>query len=498
MSGTRQSHCLNDKDCFVALNTFRTPRNDTQKLPAVSYEKEALMKRLTAITLFLLVIFSNIAIAEEAVTNPPTPPAAEQVAPAQPAPEAAAAAEPKIDTGDTAWMIMATALVMLMTLPGLALFYGGLAKRKDTLNTMAMSFVTYCIVSFLWVIYGFAFAFGPDIGGVIGRPEKLLLSGVGVNSINALAGTIPEYIYVIFQMTFAAITVALASGAFIERMKFSAWVLFSILWMTLVYVPVAHWVWGGGFLGSLGALDFAGGTVVHINAGAAALMGALVLGKRKDAALKPSNLTLVVTGAGLLWFGWFGFNAGSAVAANGLAGAAFINTNTATAVAAISWMFVEWMHTKKPTVLGLASGAVAGLVAITPAAGFVNITGALIIGLLAGIVPYFAVASIKPRLGYDDSLDAFGIHGVGGILGAVLTGVFADPSVNELGKGLLFGNPKQLITQVIAVVATFAYSAVATLIIFAVVKVITGIRVHEEHEITGLDESQHGEKAYSL
>lgn len=456
------------------------------------------MKRLSIVTLLLFTFLIGIVFAEEAVTNPPTPPAAEQATPAQPAPEAAEAAEPKIDTGDTAWMIMATALVMLMTLPGLALFYGGLAKRKDTLNTMAMSFVTYCIVSFLWVIYGFAFAFGPDIGGFIGSPEKLFLSGVGVNSINDLAATIPEYIYVIFQMTFAAITVALASGAFIERMKFSAWVLFSILWMTLVYVPVAHWVWGGGFLGALGALDFAGGTVVHINAGAAALMGALVLGKRKDAALKPSNLTLVVTGAGLLWFGWFGFNAGSAVAANGLAGAAFINTNTATAVAAISWMFVEWMHTKKPTVLGLASGAVAGLVAITPAAGFVNITGALIIGILAGIVPYFAVASIKPKLGYDDSLDAFGIHGVGGILGAILTGVFADPSVNELGKGLLFGNPKQLISQIIAVVVTFAYSAIVTLIIFGVVKVITGIRVHEEHEITGLDESQHGEKAYSL
>jgi Amt family ammonium transporter len=299
-------------------------------------------------------------------------------------------------------------------------------------------------------------------------------------------------------MTFAAITVALASGAFIERMKFSAWVLFSILWMTLVYVPVAHWVWGGGFLAQLGALDFAGGTVVHINAGIAALMGALMLGKRKEAALKPSNLTLVVTGAGLLWFGWFGFNAGSAVAANGLAGAAFINTNSAAAMAAISWMFVEWMHTKKPTVLGLASGAVAGLVAITPAAGFVNINGALIIGLLAGIVPYFAVAAIKPKLGYDDSLDAFGIHGVGGILGAILTGIFADPSVNELGKGLLYGNPGQLLTQIIAVVVTMVYSAVATLIIFAIVKAITGIRVHEEHEITGLDESQHGEKAYSL
>ena len=457
------------------------------------------MKRFTAVTLLLLVLFSNIAFAEEVVTNPPTPPAAEQAVPAQPAPEAAPAAElPKIDTGDTAWMIMATALVMLMTLPGLALFYGGLAKRKDTLNTMAMSFVTYCIVSLLWVMYGFSLTFGTDIGGFIGGTEKLFLAGVGVNSVNDLAKTIPEYIYVVYQLTFAAITVALASGAYIERMKFSAWVLFSILWMTLVYVPVAHWVWGGGFLAKLGALDFAGGTVVHINAGAAALVGALVLGKRKEVALKPSNLTLVVTGAGLLWFGWFGFNAGSAVAANGLAGAAFINTNTATALAAISWMFVEWLHTKKPTVLGLASGAIAGLVAITPAAGFVNIKGAMIIGLLAGMVPYFAVAWIKPRLGYDDSLDAFGIHGVGGILGAVLTGVFADPSVNELGKGLLYGNPGQLLTQIIAVVATFAYSAIATLIIFGVVKVITGVRVHEEHEITGLDESQHGEKAYSL
>jgi ammonium transporter, Amt family len=266
----------------------------------------------------------------------------------------------------------------------------------------------------------------------------------------------------------------------------------------LVYVPVAHWVWGGGFLAKLGALDFAGGTVVHINAGVAALVGALVLGKRKEASLKPSNLTLVITGAGLLWFGWFGFNAGSALAANGLAGAAFINTNTATAMAAISWMCIEWMHTKKPTVLGLASGAVAGLVAITPAAGFVNIQGAVVIGVLAGIVPYFAVAAIKPKLGYDDSLDAFGIHGVGGMLGAILTGIFADPSINEAGKGLLYGNPGQLVTQIIAVVATVVYSGVVTFVIFMIVKAVTGVRVESEHEITGLDESQHGEKAYNL
>lgn len=458
------------------------------------------MKNLVVYTIVTLALLSGWAFAEEQA-NPPSLPAAEQALPAQPAPMAetvpavSAAPAPTLDTGDTAWMIVATALVMLMTLPGLALFYGGLAKRKDTLNTMAMSFVTYCIVSFLWIAYGYTFTFGSDIGGFIGSTEKFFLSGVTVESLSM---TIPEYIFIVFQMTFAAITVALASGAFIERMKFSAWILFSILWMTLVYVPVAHWVWGGGFLAQLGALDFAGGTVVHVNAGIAALVGALVLGKRHEASLKPSNLTLVVTGAGLLWFGWFGFNAGSAVAANGLAGVAFINTNTATALAAMSWMFTEWMHTKKPTVLGLASGAIAGLVAITPAAGFVNIQGAIIIGILAGIVPYFAVASIKPKLGYDDALDAFGIHGVGGILGAILTGVFADPAVNSAGAGLLYGNPGQLITQLIAVGVTIAYSGVMTLIIFVIARAVLGVRVESEHEITGLDESQHGEKAYSL
>lgn len=457
------------------------------------------MKRLVSVLIVIWILsISGLLFAEEAV-NFPAPSAPGQAMPAQPAPPAVVApAPPKIDTGDTSWMIVATAFVMLMTLPGLALFYGGLAKQKDTLNTMAMSFVTYCIVSLLWVIYGFSFAFGTDVAGIIGNTKKLFLSGVGVNSINDLAKTIPEYVYVVYQLTFAAITVALASGAYIERMKFSAWVIFSILWMTFVYVPIAHWVWGGGFLANLGALDFAGGTVVHINAGIAALMGALVLGKRREPSLKPSNLTLVITGAGLLWFGWFGFNAGSALAANGLAGAAFINTNTATAMAAISWMFTEWMHTKKPTVLGLASGAVAGLVAITPAAGFVNLKGAVIIGILAGIIPYFAVATIKPKLGYDDSLDAFGIHGVGGSLGAILTGIFADPSINEAGKGLLYGNPHQLITQMIAVIVTMLYSATVTLVIFMVIKAILGIRVDAEHEITGLDESQHGEKAYSL
>jgi ammonium transporter, Amt family len=405
------------------------------------------------------------------------------------------AAPPKIDTGDTAWMIVATALVMLMTLPGLALFYGGLAKRKSALNVIGMSFVTYCIVSILWVVFGYTFTFGPDISGLIGDASKLFLNGITVNSVSY---TIPESVFVVFQLTFAAITVALASGAYIERMKFSAWVLFSIAWMAVVYVPVAHWVWGGGFLAKLGALDFAGGTVVHINAGIAALIGALVMGKRAEKNLMPNNLIFTVTGAGLLWFGWFGFNAGSALAANGLAGAAFMNTNTATAAAAIAWMITEWIFTKKPTILGLASGAVAGLVTITPAAGFVNLGGSLVIGLLAGIVTYVMVTKVKHMLGYDDSLDAFGIHGIGGILGALLTGVFADPAINPLGTGLLYGNPKQLWIQFLTVLIVITYDAVITFVIFMAIKFTVGLRVSTDDEINGLDESQHGEKAYNF
>jgi Amt family ammonium transporter len=402
---------------------------------------------------------------------------------------------PKLDTGDIAWMLTATALVMLMSLPALAIFYGGLAKAKDTLNTIAMVFTAYAIASVVWVIYGYTLAFGTDIGGVIGSPEKLFLSGVDVKS---LQGTIPELLFVAFQGTFAAITVALISGSYVERMKFSAWLLFSILWVSFVYVPVAHWVWGNGFLAKLGALDFAGGTVVHINAGIAGLVGALILGKRKDTALIPSNLPMVVIGTGLLWFGWFGFNAGSAVASNALASVALLNTNVATAVAALSWMFVEWLHAKKPTVLGIASGAIAGLVAITPAAGFVNVIGAIIIGLVAGVVPYFAVAVLKHKLGYDDALDVFGIHGVAGILGAILTGAFADPSINEAGKGLLYGNPGQVLIQALSVVVTIIYDAIATLVILIMVKALTGLRVSPEEEISGLDSSQHREKAYNL
>ena len=450
------------------------------------------MKKLAKEIAIILVLLIGVA----AFLTPALVTAEETAAPTAAA--VAPAPAPKIDTGDTAWMIVATALVMLMSIPGLALFYGGLAKRKDSLNTMAMTFVTFCIVSVLWVLYGYTFSFDTDIKGIIGGASKLFLRGVGPNSISDLAKTIPEYIFIVYQLTFAAITVALASGAYIERMKFSAWILFSVLWMTIVYLPVAHWVWGNGFLAKAGALDFAGGTVVHVNAGIAALVGALMLGKRREKAIMPSNLTLVITGAGLLWFGWFGFNAGSALAASGLAGAAFINTNTATAMAAIAWMVVEWMHSGKPTVLGLASGAVGGLVAITPAAGFVNVSGAIIIGIAAGVIPFFAVAKMKPMFGYDDTLDAFGIHGIGGTIGAILTGVFADPAINEAGKGLLYGNPIQVWIQVKAVAVTLLYSGLMTLIIFTVLKAIVGIRADAEEEYVGLDESQHGEKAYNL
>jgi len=448
--------------------------------------KDTVLRKMFVV-LFLIAIAAGVAA--------PALMAEEAAAPAAAA--AAAPAAPKIDTGDTAWMIVATALVMLMSIPGLALFYGGLAKTKDALNTMAMTFVTFCIASLLWVVYGYSFTFVGDIGSVIGGASRLFLKGIGPNSISDLAKTIPEYIFIVYQLTFAAITVALASGAYIERMKFSAWVLFTVLWFTVVYLPVAHWVWGGGFLAKLGALDFAGGTVVHVNAGIAALVGALILGKRHAKAIMPGNLTLVVTGAGLLWFGWFGFNAGSALAANGLAGAAFINTNTAAAVAALAWMLVEWMHSGKPTVLGLASGAVGGLVAITPAAGFVNIGGSIIIGIAAGVVPFYAVAKLKPMLGYDDTLDAFGIHGIGGTLGAVLTGVFADPAINEAGKGLLYGNAGQLWIQIVAVLATLIYSGIMTAIIFFIIKVIVGLRVDTEEETIGLDETEHGERAYN-
>jgi len=402
---------------------------------------------------------------------------------------------PKLDTGDTAWMLVSTALVMLMTVPGLAIFYGGLAKKKDVLNTIAMSLITYCLVSFIWVVYGYSLAFSGDIAGIIGYLDKAFLSGVGVRS---LQGTIPELLFATYQLTFAAITVALISGAYIERISFSAWTIFTILWMSLVYVPVAHWVWGNGFLAKLGALDFAGGIVVHTTAGISALIGTLILGRRKQVLLIPNNMTLVVIGTGLLWFGWFGFNAGSAVAANGLAAQAFLNTNTAAALGGLTWLFTEWLITKKPTILGICSGIVAGLATITPAAGFVNIVGAIIIGVLAGLICYFSVSYLKPKFGYDDALDVFGIHGVAGILGAILTGFLADPSINSSGTGLFYGNPKQVLIQLLSVVITIIYTGILSAGILYVTKLFTRLRVSEEEEIAGLDITQHGEKGYNI
>ena len=407
------------------------------------------------------------------------------------------AAEQSLNQGDMAWMLVSSALVMLMTLPGLALFYGGLSKRKDVLNTMGMSLFTYAVISVLWVIYGYNLSFGNDVLGIIGKPTGSLFFNVSKDLPASAAKSITENLFAVFQLTFAAITVALISGAYIERMKISAWLAFSVLWFTVVYVPVAHWVWGGGFLAKLSALDFAGGTVVHINAGVAALIGVIVMGKRRMSFLTPHNLPMVLLGTGLLWFGWFGFNAGSALGANELAAQAFLNTNTAAALGAMVWATLDWIIQKRPTLLGFASGAVAGLVAITPAAGFVNITGALVIGVFSGIVPYFAVAYLKPYFGYDDALDVFGIHGIAGIAGCLLTGVFADPSVNN-ASGLLYGNPSQLGIQALSIVVVGAYCAVMSFIILSLIKATIGLRVREEDELVGLDESLHGEKGYNL
>jgi Amt family ammonium transporter len=404
-----------------------------------------------------------------------------------------------LNSGDTAWMLTSTALVMLMTVPGVALFYGGLTKKINVLNTMFMSIIAYAITSVIWVLYGFPLAFGADsFMGLIGSPTNLFFTGIGVEQLSAVALTIPETVFVAFQMTFAAITVALVSGAVVERMKFSSWIAFVVLWVTLVYVPIAHWVWGGGWLYALGALDFAGGTVVHINSGVAALALALLLGRRKEATLLPNNLGYSVIGAALLWFGWFGFNAGSALTAGGLAGSAFIATNTAAAAAVVSWVIIDYIKTGKPTLLGAITGAVAGLVAITPAAGFVTVQAAIVIGLVVSVVSYFSISFLKAKLGYDDALDVFGVHGMGGLWGALATGLFAAPFINELGTGLFYGNPGQLVTQIIAVVAVGLYSFIATLIIGKVIDLIIGLRVDEKEEIEGLDTNLHEETGYRI
>jgi len=404
----------------------------------------------------------------------------------------------KLNSGDTAWMLIATALVMLMTPAGLALFYGGMVRSKNILNTIGMSFLAYCIVSVVWVLWGYTLAFGPDVSGIIGNLDKLFLKGI---TPETLSGSIPEFLFVAFQGTFAAITVALASGAVVERLKFSTWLVFSVIWATVVYAPIAHWVWGGGFLAHDGALDFAGGTVVHINAGIAGLVLALLLGKRKGygrTAFFPSSVVLTVLGAALLWFGWFGFNAGSALSANGSAATALLVTNVAASIAAISWMVTEWIFLKKPTLLGAASGAVAGLVAITPAAGFVDVFGALVIGLVSGILGWFGVFVIKQKLGYDDSLDAFGVHGLNGIWGAIATGIFAVKTIGGT-PGVLEGNLPQLFIQIKAVVATVVYSGVMTAVVYFISSLITGgARVTEEEEIQGLDSAVHGERGFNL
>jgi Amt family ammonium transporter len=430
------------------------------------------------------------------------PPAAPAESPAAPAPAAAAPAPPKIDSGDTAWVLVSTALVLLMTAPGLALFYGGMVRQKNALGTLMQSFIVLALISVQWVLWGYSLAFGPDKGGIIGGLEWVGLRGVGQTPNADYAATIPHQAFMLFQMMFAVITPALITGAFAERKKFSTFIVFILCWATLVYDPLAHWVWGvGGWLRNLGALDFAGGTVVHISSGVSALAAALIIGRRRGYGhqpMPPHNLPMTVMGASLLWFGWFGFNAGSALAAGGLAAHAFTTTNTATAAAALGWMLTEWSSRGKPTVLGAASGAVAGLVAITPAAGFVTPMASILIGALAGVLCY-AACNFKTKLGYDDSLDVVGVHGVGGTWGALATGIFATKLVNEAGgDGLLYGNARQLWVQIVAVVVTWILAFVMTTVILKVLDAIMGLRVSEEDELAGLDLSQHSETAYML
>ncbi|MDO8800414.1 ammonium transporter [Phenylobacterium sp.] len=441
--------------------------------------------------------------AAEAAAPAPAPEEAAPAATEEAAPATAEAAAPalmahqvklELDGSGTAWILTSTALVLMMTIPGLALFYGGMVRRKNVIATVAQSFAVTCVVTIVWmaITYGMAFGVNPDetLNKYVGSFDVLFLSGVTTETAFSAAKGLPEMLWIVYQMTFAIITPALIAGAFAERMKFSALLLFTTLWAVFVYAPICHWVWGGGWLSGAGVLDFAGGTVVHINAGVAGLMCALVLGKRKGYGaenMAPSNLVYTMIGASLLWVGWFGFNAGSEWAADGIASAAMLNTQIAAAAAALSWMIVEWVERKKPGMLGLASGAVAGLVAITPAAGFVNPQGALIIGIIGGGAAYVGAVWLKRLLKYDDSLDAFGVHGIAGIVGALLTGALADPAINSLGEGATVAK------QMLGIGATIAWSGVVTLIILFVVKFTTGLRVSEEGEVEGLDLSLHGE-----
>jgi Amt family ammonium transporter len=436
---------------------------------------------------------SSVAASDAASSAPAAAPAAAAAAPA-------AAPAPKIDTGDTAWMLTSSVLVLMMTIPGLALFYGGMVRKKNILATLAQSFGATALITVLWMVVGYSLAFTPGGGSsnaFIGGVKYLLLGPMALGATSTLAPTIPESVYMFFQMTFAIITPALIAGALADRMKFSAFMLFMGAWLLLVYCPIAHWVWGGGWLGAAGALDFAGGTVVHLNAGTAGLVVALMLGKRKGLGtenMAPHNLAYSVIGASLLWVGWFGFNAGSAVTSNTQAGMAAAATQIATAAATLGWMCSEWIVSKKPSVLGMVSGAVAGLVAITPASGYVNPMDALLIGLAAGVVCYISAVHVKKLIGYDDALDCWGVHGVGGALGALLTGVFASNAINSAAKGWIHDhNIHQMVLQFEDVGATFIYSGVVTFIILLVLKYTIGIRVSEEVEVEGLDINLHGE-----
>ena len=466
------------------------------------------MKRMTLALAALLVLSATASVA---IAQQPTPPAAETTAAPAPAADAQPAAAPaaaptpapasKIDKGDTAWMLTSSLLVLMMTAPGLALFYGGMVRQKNALGTLMHSFIIAALISVQWVLWGYSLAFGPDKGGIIGSLDWVGLRGVGLEPFDAYSKTIPHQAFMLFQMMFAIITPALITGTFAERKKFSAFLLFTLLWATFVYDPLAHWVWGdGGWLKAKGALDFAGGTVVHISSGMSALVCAIMIGKRRGFGhqpMQPHNLPMTVMGASLLWVGWFGFNAGSALEANGLAVSAFTATNTGAAAAALGWMFTEWMSRGKPTVLGAASGAVAGLVAITPASGYVTPMASMIIGAVAGALCY-AACNIKTKLGYDDSLDVVGVHGVGGTWGALATGLFATKAVNDGGgNGLFYGNPGQLWIQIVAVASTYVLAIVGTIIILKIVDALVGLRVSDEDEMAGLDLSQHSETAYS-
>ena len=399
----------------------------------------------------------------------------------------------KIAPADNVWILVSTALVLLMSIPGLAVFYGGLTRTKNILNTIMMVFGTFGVVSLLWILFGYSLTFGKDIGGIIGNLQYFLLSGIKASDPAPAAENLYHYLFIFFQMTFAAITVALMAGAFIERMKFSAWLLVSALWGIFVYFPVAHWIWGGGWLSNVGTLDFAGGLVVHETSGLGALVGAFILGQRKEPIMLPANLALVAIGTGLLWFGWFGFNGGSALGMSAQAVSAAFTTSIAAFMGGLTWMSLEWILFKKPTSLGMFTGIIAGLATITPASGFVDLGAALIIGILAGIVCFIAVVYVKNKVGYDDSLDVFGVHGVGGMLGALLLAIFANPDIGGTA-GIIYGSASQLMPQIIGIIAVGIYTIIVSAIIFKVVDVIIGLRVPKEYEIEGLDERIHGER----